>query len=78
VRYPLEFFEPLLRKKQRKDLKHLKRLQKRFGALNDVVASRDLLNSHVASLPQEVGAELALRALHKEQKKRVEAAAKLL
>jgi CHAD domain-containing protein len=76
VRYLLEFFEPLLRKKQRRDLKDLKRLQMRLDALNDVVASRDLLNSHVASLPQAVGAKPALRALHKEQKKRVKAAAK--
>jgi hypothetical protein len=53
-------------------------MQKRFGSLNDVVASRDLLNSHVASLPEEVRAKPALRALRREKKKRLKSAAKLL
>jgi CHAD domain-containing protein len=78
VRYLVEFFEPLLDRKQRKTLKELKRVQKRFGALNDVVASRNLLNSHTASLPADALAKRALSVLKKEQKKRIKAAAKLL
>ena len=78
VRYLLEFFEPLLSKKQRNGVKELKRLQKRFGALNDVVASRDLLQNNAGSLPNEDAVASAMRALKKEQKRRVRAAAKLL
>ncbi|SAL82541.1 CHAD domain-containing protein [Caballeronia choica] len=78
VRYLIEFFEPLLQKKQRKGLKDLKRLQKQFGALNDVVASRDLLTAHRASLPEGVNADAALRWLKKEQRQRIKSAAKLL
>jgi CHAD domain-containing protein len=78
VRYLIEFFEPLLEKKQRKGVKRLKRLQKQFGALNDVVASRDLLSSHRSAFPEGVNAEQALRSLKKEQKRRIKSAAKLL
>ncbi|WOD14173.1 CHAD domain-containing protein [Paraburkholderia kirstenboschensis] len=78
VRYLIEFFEPLLKKQQRHGLKNLKQLQKRFGELNDVVASRDLLNTHRASLPDGVGTKAALRALKKKQKRRIKAASKLL
>jgi len=78
LRYLIEFFEPLLGKKQRKGLKRLKRLQKHFGALNDVVASRDLLASHRASLPDDVDPKPALRELKAQQKRRIQAAAKLL
>jgi CHAD domain-containing protein len=78
VRYLLEFFNPLLDDKQRKSLKDLKRLQKRFGALNDVVASRALLEQHLSSLPDGAAAKDALRSLKKEQKRRVKAAIRLL
>ena len=78
VRYLIEFFEPLLGKKQRKGIKSLKRLQKRLGALNDVVASRALLDKHRSALPGGSGAGRALRSLKKEQKRRMQAAAKLL
>ena len=78
VRYLIEFFEPLLPKKQRKGLKNLKALQKRFGGLNDVVASRDLLTAHQGSLPEGASADAALRLLKKEQKRRLKAASKLL
>ncbi|CAL8473630.1 CHAD domain-containing protein [Caballeronia sp. S22] len=78
VRYLIEFFEPLLQKKQRKGLKNLKELQKRFGGLNDVVASRDLLTAHQGSLPEGASADAALRLLKKEQKRRLKAASKLL
>lgn len=50
VRYLIEFFEPLLSKKQRKGLKNLKRLKKRFGSLNDVIASWDLLKRVLVQL----------------------------
>lgn len=78
VRYLIEFFEPLLQNKQRKHLKNLKQLQKRFGGLNDVVASRDLLTSNRGSLPERASADAALRLLKKEQKRRLKAASKLL
>lgn len=78
VRYLVEFFGPLIGKKQRKGLKDLKRIQKRFGALNDVVATLDLLQQHRSSPVDGAAAERALHALHKEQKRRFKAAAKLL
>jgi len=78
VRYLVEFFEPLLKKKQRDGLKGLKRLQKHFGALNDVVASRDLIDANCSSLPAGVDATPALRALEKQQKRQIKAASKLL
>jgi CHAD domain-containing protein len=77
VRYLIEFFDPLLGKRQRKGLKKLTRLQKRLGALNDVVTSRDLLNKHRASLPAGVNANAVLRALKKKQKRRFQAASKM-
>jgi hypothetical protein len=48
-------------------------LQKRFGALNDVVASRNLLSNH-----PDIESETALRALKAEQKARFKAARKAL
>jgi CHAD domain-containing protein len=64
------FLEPLLDKKRRKKLKNLKRLQKLFGALHDVVASQELLSPHRASLPRCANAEDALHSLEKEQRRR--------
>ncbi|MGN8110680.1 CHAD domain-containing protein [Paraburkholderia sp. 22098] len=78
VRYLIEFFEPLLGKKQRNGLKGLKRLQKHFGALNDAVASRDLLDANRSSLPADVDATSVFRALKKEQQRQIKAASKLL
>ncbi|MDR5740628.1 MULTISPECIES: CHAD domain-containing protein [unclassified Caballeronia] len=78
VRYLVEFFEPLIGEKQRRGLKKLKQIQKRFGALNDVVATRSLLEQHRSSSINGAAAERALRALKKEQKRRFKAAAKLL
>ncbi|WP_368623405.1 CHAD domain-containing protein [Paraburkholderia sp. BR13444] len=78
VRYLLEFFEPLLTKKERKGVKKLKILQKRLGALNDVVASRQLLQNDAAPTPDQTAMAHALRVLKKEQKRRAKAAAKLL
>ena len=53
-------------------------ITKRFGALNDVVASRDLLERHRESLPDGASADRALRSLKKEQKRRMKAATKML
>jgi CHAD domain-containing protein len=78
VRYLLEFFEPLLVKKQLKSAKELKRIQKRFGALNDVIASEELLRGKRDIFPDDASVDNALTALEKERKRRVRAAAKLL
>ncbi|MGE8473570.1 MAG: CHAD domain-containing protein, partial [Paraburkholderia hospita] len=59
-------------------IKPLKKLQKRFGALNDVVASEQLLRDNQALFADEAAAGHALDALAKERKRRVRAAAKLL
>jgi CHAD domain-containing protein len=73
VRYLLEFFEPMIARKKGLKLKQLKRLQKHFGALNDVVASRTLLASH-----SDLSSKDAMRALKAEQKTRFKAARKAL
>jgi CHAD domain-containing protein len=78
VRYLLEFFEPLLPKKQLKSAKELKKIQKRFGALNDVVASEEPLRGKRDIFPDDASLANALAALDKERKRRVRAAAKLL
>jgi len=79
VRYLLEFFEPLLSKKQLRTLKGLKKLQKRFGALNDVIASEALLRSSSRDIfSNSRSVATALGALEKQRKRRVRAAAKLL
>ncbi|WP_250493728.1 CHAD domain-containing protein [Caballeronia sp. GAWG1-1] len=77
VRYLIEFFMPLLAEKERGGLKQLKRLQKHLGALNDVVASRDLLDKSDA-LPNAAAAKPALRTLKKQQKRRMKQALKSL
>ena len=79
VRYLLEFFEPLLSKRQLKTRKGLKKLQKRFGALNDVVASEELLRGNSRDIfGNSRAVATALGALEKQRKRRVCAAAKLL
>ncbi|MFP3557405.1 CHAD domain-containing protein [Paraburkholderia sp. SIMBA_049] len=78
LRYLTEFFEPMLAKKQLKAIKPLKKLQKRFGALNDVVASEQLLRDNQTLFADEAAAGHALDALAKERKRRMRAAAKLL
>ncbi|SAK56405.1 CHAD domain-containing protein [Caballeronia hypogeia] len=78
VRYLIEFFDADLSSKKRGDLKALKRLQKRFGALNDVVASRNLLSNCEGELPDGGDVGRALRALKAEQKQRFKAARKAL
>ncbi|RFU48385.1 CHAD domain-containing protein [Paraburkholderia sp. DHOC27] len=78
VRYLLEFFEPLLSKKQLRARKKLKKLQKRFGTLNDVVASEALLRQHHEIFGDEQAVATAFAALEKQRKHRVRAASKLL
>jgi CHAD domain-containing protein len=78
LRYLIEFFEPMLAKKQRKATKPLKRLQKRFGALNDVVASEQLLRDNQTLYADDAAAAHALDALAQERKRRMRDAGKLL
>ncbi|SAK62288.1 CHAD domain-containing protein [Caballeronia fortuita] len=78
VRYLLELFESDIKPELRAKVKHLKRLQKRFGALNDVVASRELLVNSKDTLGGDAHAKDALRALKTEQKHRFKAARKAI
>jgi CHAD domain-containing protein len=78
VRYLIEFFEPDIPAKLRAEVKSLKRLQKRFGALNDVVASRDLLSNSRGEFADDASEKHALRALKAEQKHRFKAARKAI
>ncbi|SAK81416.1 CHAD domain-containing protein [Caballeronia temeraria] len=78
VRYLIEFFEPDIAPGLRKKVKSLKRLQKRFGALNDVVASRGLLADSQGALPDDIDTKQATRALKTEQKHRFKAARKAI
>jgi CHAD domain-containing protein len=78
VRYLLEFFEPLLTNKQVKTLKGLKKLQKRFGMLNDVVASEELLRRNREIFSNDRNVKKAFTALEKQRTRRLRAASKLL
>ncbi|WP_118182987.1 CHAD domain-containing protein [Paraburkholderia phosphatilytica] len=78
VRYLLEFFEPLLAKKQRKALKPLKKVQKRLGELNDVVASEALLQHNLGVFPDAQSGGTVLAILGKARKRKMRAAAKLM
>jgi CHAD domain-containing protein len=70
VRYLLDFFAPILPKKELKGRKTLKRIQKRFGDLNDVVASRHLLTAEGGEIAAGFDEARARRALKAEQKRR--------
>ncbi|MGF6771709.1 CHAD domain-containing protein [Paraburkholderia sp. GAS199] len=82
LRYLLEFFGPDLRggskSSQKRSLKRLKKIQKHFGKLNDIVASETLLRENTGLLADEHGTAGALQRLAKERKRRVRAAAGLL
>ena len=78
LRYLTGFFEPVLASKQLKAIKALKEIQKRFGELNDVVASEQLLRDNPGVFADEALTARALDALGKERKQRMRAAAKLL
>ncbi|MFM0340853.1 CHAD domain-containing protein [Paraburkholderia fungorum] len=78
LRYLLEFFEPILRGSHKRILKRLKQIQKRFGALNDIVASEMLLRDNAALLAGSGDTDAALHWLKKERKRRMRSAAGLL
>lgn len=78
LRYLLEFFEPVLHGGHKRTLKRLKQIQKRFGALNDIVASEMLLRDNAALLAGSGDTDAALHWLHKERKRRMRSAAGLL
>ncbi len=78
LRYLIEFFGPVLNGSYGRTLKRLKKIQKRFGALNDVVASEGLLRQNAGLLADTGVTDSTLKWLEKERKRRLRAAAKLL
>lgn len=78
LRYLLDFFEPVLKGNCKRTVKRLKLLQKRFGALNDIVASEALLHDNAALLAGSGDTDAALHWLDKERKRRVRLAEGLL
>lgn len=78
LRYLLEFFEPILAGDHKRVLRRLNQIQKRFGALNDVVASEVLLHDNAALLAGSGDIDAALDWLRKERKRRMRSAAGLL
>ncbi|HEX7913245.1 MAG TPA: CHAD domain-containing protein [Paraburkholderia sp.] len=78
LRYLLEFFEPILSGDHKRMLRRLNQIQKRFGTLNDVVASEVLLHDNAALLAGSGDIDAALQWLRKERKRRMRAAAGLL
>lgn len=78
VRYLLEFFGPVLSGSHKRILKRLKQIQKRFGTLNDIVASEMLLRDNTDLLAGSGDTDAALDWLKKERKRRMRAAAGLL
>lgn len=78
ARYLLELFGPVLSRQHRKTLIRLKKIQKRFGALNDVVASEKLLRDNASLLAAISEPERTLKWFRKERERRLRAAAALL
>ncbi|MGF6757808.1 CHAD domain-containing protein [Paraburkholderia sp. GAS42] len=78
LRYLLDLFGPVLRDKHRQTIKRLKKLQKRFGALNDVVASEALLGQNADLFAGSGARDSVLQWLEKERKRRLRSAGKLL
>lgn len=72
VRYVLEFFDPEATAAHKALRVRLKKLQNRFGALNDAVASEALLRENVSS------SAAVLQWLHTERKHRLRKAKKML
>jgi CHAD domain-containing protein len=71
----LELFGPVLSGRHQKTLKRLKKIQKRFGELNDVIASEALLRENVGLLNAVGEPEVTLAWF---RKRRMRAAAALL
>jgi CHAD domain-containing protein len=78
LRYVLEFFGPELPRRETKRLKPLKKLQKRFGMLNDTVATERLLDSNREVFADAASADAALATLDRARKQRLRRAAKLI
>jgi CHAD domain-containing protein len=78
LRYLLEFFQPVLSGSHKRTLKRLKQVQKRFGTLNDIVASEMLLRDNAALFAGSGNTDAVLQWLHKERKRRMRSAAGLL
>lgn len=78
LRYLLELFEPALRGDHRRTLKRLTKIQKRFGALNDVVASETLLQQNESLFGDSGARDSVSRWLKQERRRRVRVARKLL
>ena len=78
VRYLLELFGPVLSGRHQKTIKRLKKIQKRFGELNDVIASEALLRENVELLKAVGDPEKTLAWFCKERKRRMRAAAAML
>jgi CHAD domain-containing protein len=78
VRYLLDFFEPVLKGSHKRTVKQLKQIQKRFGDLNDIVASKELLLDNTALLVESGDTGAALQWLDKARKERMRSAARLL
>ncbi|PVX85622.1 CHAD domain-containing protein [Paraburkholderia unamae] len=78
TRYLLELFGPVLSGGHGKALNRLKKIQKRFGALNDVVVSENLLRNNASLLAGIADPEKTLKWFRKERERRLRAAAALL
>lgn len=78
VRYLLEFFEASLPKKQVRAVQRLKKVQKRLGELNDVVASENLVKTNLGAFRDRSSAKSGLTALATERERRMKKAARLL
>ncbi|MFM0737480.1 CHAD domain-containing protein [Paraburkholderia xenovorans] len=78
LRYLLEFFGPVLQGGHKRTLKRLKQIQKRFGKLNDIVASEMLLRDNASLLAGAGDTGGAQDWLAKERKRRMRSAAGLL
>ncbi|WP_027802119.1 CHAD domain-containing protein [Paraburkholderia dilworthii] len=78
LRYLLEFFQPVLSGSHKRTLKRLKQVQKRFGTLNDIVASEMLLRDNAGLLAGAGDTEAVMHWLRKERKRRMRSAAGLL
>jgi CHAD domain-containing protein len=78
LRYLLEMLGPVLRRGHRRTLRRLTKIQKRFGALNDVVASEALLQQNENLFGSSGAGDFALRWLKQERSHRLRAARRLL
>ncbi|MFT4069248.1 CHAD domain-containing protein [Paraburkholderia sp.] len=78
LRYLFEFFGPVLEGGHKRTLKRLKKIQKHFGKLNDVVASEALLRENAELLIGAGDLDAALDWLGRQRKRRMRAVVGLL